>query len=255
MNRSGSHPAASAYRWMIASGFCAIATFTVVVGYYLPTYREAARLRSEHQTLAAERAAASASIEQLQTQLTQSQAQSAALARELESAKGDGAKVRDRIEKLDRLLSAQFGRLAREKMLVVSSASDRVSVALAVPALFSSRERLTPNGRELLCQLSKVIMSEFKGQIRVTGYYGKPQLDPASARRRTPWHLAAERAASAADALERDCNGPADRFLVVSYGPRAAGPLGENVALEFIFRPEDAISSSESARVGAPARK
>jgi flagellar motor protein MotB len=122
-----------------------------------------------------------------------------------------------------------------------------VSVALAVPALFSSRERLTPNGRELLCQLSKIIMSEFKGQIRVTGYYGKPQLDPASARRRTPWHLAAERAASAADALERDCNGPADRFLVVSYGPRAAGPLGENVALEFIFRPEDAMSSGERA--------
>jgi flagellar motor protein MotB len=241
MNRSGSRPDASAYRWMIASAFCAIATFTVVVGYYLPTYREAARLRSEHQTLAADRVASSASFEQLRAELTQSQAQYAALARELESAKNDSAKVRSRIEKLERVLSAQFGRLAREKMLVVSSASDRVSVALAVPTLFSSRERLTPNGRELLCELSKVIMSEFKGQIRVTGYYGKEQLDPASARRRTPWHLAAERAASAADALEHDCNAPAERFLVVSYGPRTAGPLGENVALEFIFRPEDAM--------------
>jgi flagellar motor protein MotB len=239
-----SHAAASAYRWMIASGFCAIATFTVVVGYYLPTYREAARLRGEQQTLAAERAAASASVEQLEAALAQSQAQNAALGRELESAKHDSAKVRDRIEKLERVLSAQFGRLARENMLVVSSASDRVSVALAVPALFSSRERLTPNGRELLCELSKVIMSEFKGQIRVTGYYGKTRLDTASARRRTPWHLAAERAASAADALEHDCNAPADRFLVVSYGPRAAGPLGENVALEFIFRPEDVMPSA-----------
>jgi len=245
MNRSGSPPAASAYRWMIASGFCAIATFTVVVGFYLPTYRDATRLQSEHQTLARERAATSAAIEQLQAELAQSQAQAAALGRELQSAKNDDAKVKARIEKLERVLSAQFGRLAREKMLVISSASDRVSVALAVPALFSSRERLTPNGRELLCQLSKAIMSEFKGQIRVTGYYGKDQLDAASVRRPTPWHLAAERAASAADALERDCNAPADRFLVVSYGPRAAGPLGENVALEFIFRPEDLVSSAE----------
>jgi flagellar motor protein MotB len=244
MNRSISHPAAGAYRWMIASGFCAIVTFTVVLGYYLPTYRDAARLRGEHQALAADRAASSAAIEQLQAELAQSQARSAALGRELESAKNEGAKVRERIEKLERVLSAQFGRLAREKMLVVSSASDRVSVALAVPALFSSRERLTPNGRELLCELSKVIMSEFKGQIRVTGYYGKARLDAASARRRTPWHLAAERAAAAADALEHDCHAPADRFLVVSYGPRAAGPLGENVALEFIFRPEDVMSST-----------
>jgi flagellar motor protein MotB len=130
-------------------------------------------------------------------------------------------------------------------MLAVTSASDRVSVALAVPALFSTRERLTPNGRELLCQLAKVIMSEFKGQIRVTGYYGQARLDAASARHRTPWHLAAERASSAADALEHDCNAPADRFLVVSYGPRPAGPLGENVALEFIFRPEDVASGGE----------
>jgi flagellar motor protein MotB len=247
MSRSGSHSAASAYRWMIASGFCAIVTFTVVVGYYLPTYREAARLRNEHQTLAADQAASSASIEQLQAELARSQAENAALGRELEAAKDDGAKVKSRIEKLARVLSAQFGRLAREKMLAVSSASDRVSVALAVPALFSSRERLTPNGRELLCELSKVIMSEFKGQIRVTGYYGKEKLDAASGRRRTPWHLAAERAASAADALEHDCNAPAERFLVVSYGPRAAGPLGENVALEFIFRPEDAMSASGRA--------
>lgn len=245
MTRSRSQPAASAYRWMIASGFCAIATFTVVVGYYLPTYREAVRLRSEQRTLAAERAASSATLAQLEAELARSRAESAALGRELESAKSDGAKVKARIEKLERLLSAQFGRLAREKMLVVSSASDRVSVALAVPALFSSRERLTPNGRELLCQLSKVIMGEFKGQIRVTGYYGKAQLDAASARHGTPWHLAADRAASAADALEHDCGAPAERFLVVSYGPRAAGPLGENVALEFIFRPEDVTSSSD----------
>jgi flagellar motor protein MotB len=230
---------------MFASGFCAIATFTVVVGFYVPKYREAARLRAERQTLLADHAASGAALERLQAELAKSQAQSAALERELASSQGGNATVRARIEKLERLLSAQFGRLAQAKMLVVSSASDRVSVALAVPALFSARERLTPNGRELLCQLSKAIMSEFKGQIRVTGYFGKAQLERSSARRGTPWHLAAARASSAADALENDCNAPADRFLVVSYGPRAAGPLGENVALEFIFRPEDAVSGAE----------
>jgi flagellar motor protein MotB len=230
---------------MIASGFCAIATFTIVAGYYLPTYREAARLRSEQQTLVADRAASSTAFEQLSAELAQSRADNAALGRRLDVANDDDARVRARIERLEQVVSAQFGRLVREKMLVVSSASDRVSVALAVPALFSTRERLTPNGRELLCQLSKVIMSEFKGQIRVTGYYGKARLDAALARHRSPWHLAAERAASAADALEHGCDAPADRFLVVSYGPRAAGPLGENVALEFIVRPEDVASGAE----------
>jgi hypothetical protein len=35
--------------------------------------------------------------------------------------------------------------------------------------------------------------------------------------------------------LEAGCGAPTDRFLIVGYGPRAAGPLGENVALEFVF--------------------
>jgi flagellar motor protein MotB len=229
---------------MIAAGFCAIATFTVVVGYYVPTYREAVRLRGEQQALVAERAASSAALDRAAAELAKSQAENATLGRELAAAKHDDIRVRESIERLQRVLSAQFGRLVRAKMMLVSSASDRVSVALAVPALFSARERLTPNGRELLCQLSKLIMGEFKGQIRVTGYHGKDEVDATSARRMTPWHLAGQRAASAADALEHDCNVPPDRFFVVSYGPRAAGPLGENVALEFIFRPEDVVSSA-----------
>lgn len=238
MSRSGY--GVSAYRWMIVSAFCAVVTFTVIAGFYLPAHRELARLRSEREELISGNAASSAALERVEAELRTSQAQSAKLLRRLEATRSGSASVRARIEKLERLLSAQFGRLARAKMLVVSSASDRVSVALAVPALFSARERLTPNGRELLCQLSRVIMSEFNGQIRVTGYYGKERLDAASERRGTPWHLAAARASSAADALENDCRVPAERFLVVSYGPRTAGPLGENVALEFIFRPEDA---------------
>jgi len=238
VNRPGSRQVARAYRWMVAAGFSAIVAFTIVAGFYLPARREAARLRAERATLLAEHAASKADFERTRGELERGLAENAELRRALESTKGSSAKVRGRIEKLERLLSAQFGRLAQARMMLVSSASDRVSVALAVPALFSARERMTPNGRELLCQLSKAIMSEFDGQIRVTGYYGKDRLDPPSARRGTPWHLAAARAASAAEALERDCDAPADRFMVVSYGPRAAGPLGENVALEFIFEPE-----------------
>lgn len=237
--------AASAYRWRIACGFCAVVTFTVIAGYYVPSLREAARLRHERETLEAASAASNAALERLQLELRQHQAQNESLRQALASPQDQGADVRARIEKLERLLSAQFARLAQAEVLLVSSAAERVSVAIAVPALFSARDRLTSNGRELLCQLSKTIMGEYGGQIRVTGYYGKPRLDTEDARRGTPWHLAAARAASAADALERDCKAPPERFLVVSYGPRAAGPLGENVALEFVFRPEDGVGTEE----------
>jgi flagellar motor protein MotB len=237
----GPGKAASANRWRVASGFSAIVTFTVIAGYYLPTYREAARLRIERETLHADRAASNAALEQVRAELARSERELEQLRREMDAAKGDSPLVARRIEKLERLLSAQFGRLIQAEMMVVSSASDRVSVALAVPALFSTRDRLTKSGRSLLCQLAKTIMSEYKGQIRVTGYYGKRRLEQADTGPRggTPWHLSAARASSAAEALTGECGAPDDRFLVVSYGPRAAGPLGENLALEFIFKPED----------------
>jgi chemotaxis protein MotB len=241
VSRSGGGRVASAYRWRVASGFCAIVTITVIAGYYVPTYREAARLRIERETLRAERVASDEARRQLQADLARARTENAELRREVDSSKTDRTGVARRIEKLEQLLSAQFGRLVKGKMLVVSSAVDRVSVALAVPALFSTRDRLTKSGRALLCELAKTIMAEYQGQVRVTGYYGQPRVDDSElgARSLTPWHLSAARAASAADALEKDCGAPADRFFVVGYGPRPAGPLGENVALEFIFRPED----------------
>jgi hypothetical protein len=45
------------------------------------------------------------------------------------------------------------------------------------------------------------------------------------------------RAATVAKVLERGCGAPTDRFLVVGYGPRPAGPLGANVAFEMIVKP------------------
>jgi chemotaxis protein MotB len=224
---------ASVSRWRVASGLFAIVTVTIA-GFYVPTYREAARLRIERQTLQAER-------QRLQADLARARAESTELRREVDSSRLDRTEVARRIEKLEQLLSAQFGRLIKGQMLFVSSAVDRVSVALAVPALFSTRDRLTKSGRALLCELAKTIMAEYQGQVRVTGYYGEPRLDDAelAAGSLSPWHLSAARAASAADALENDCGAPADRFFVVGYGPRPAGPLGENVALEFIFTPAD----------------
>jgi flagellar motor protein MotB len=232
---------ASAYRWRVASGFCAVVTFTVVVAYYVPLYREALQLRATRDALRASEAAAGAALASARAELAQSRERVEQLEREVDSPRTASARVLERIEKLQRLLSAQFGRLAREKMLAVSSAGDRVSVAVAVPALFSAREAVTPSGRTLLCELARTIMGQYKGQIRVTGYHGAARIkDPTlAARHATPWHLAAARAASATSVLERDCGATMDRFLVVSYGPRAAGPLGENVALEFVFRPED----------------
>jgi flagellar motor protein MotB len=231
----------SVYRWRVASGFCAVVTFTVVVAYYVPLYRQTRVLRAEHEALLSNQAAALAAIERSRAALEGSQARVTQLQQALDSPKSANENVLERIEKLSRLISAQFGRLAREKMLMVSSAGDRVSVALAVSALFSARDAVTPSGRVLLCELARTILGQFKGELRVTGYYGAREIGDRTlaARHRTPWHLAAARAASAASVLEGDCQTPPERFLVVSYGPRAAGPLGENVALEFVFRPED----------------
>ena len=234
MSPSAGGRVASVYRWRVASGFFVVVTLTIIAGLYVPPYREAARLRIERESLEAER-------QRLQADLDRARAESAGLRREVDSSRIDHTQVARRIEKLEQLLSAQFGRLVKGEMLVVSSAVDRMSVALAVPALFSTRDRLTKSGRALLCELAKTIMAEYHGQVRVTGYYGEPRLDDAdlAAGSLTPWHLSAARAASAADALENDCGAPADRFFVVGYGPRPAGPLGENVALEFIFTPAD----------------
>ena len=247
MSSSERQTATGTQRWRVATGFLAVVTFTVIAGYYVPAYREASRLRSEREPLQAEQASALSALAELRADLGRTQAQIERLRLELDTPKSQSAKVRERIEKLERRLSAQFGRLAQGKMMVVSSAGDRVSVALAVPALFSTRDRLTPNGRSLLCELAKTIMAEFKGQIRVTGYYGNERSAGSglSGRHPTPWHLSAARAASAADALERGCGAPADRFFVVGYGPRPAGPLGENVALEFVFRPEDDVRAQD----------
>jgi chemotaxis protein MotB len=236
------HYRASAYRWRFAAGFCAIAAFTVTVAYFIPARREATRLRAERSQLLENQATERAALEHVRGELAASRAESERLQREAASAQGATASVRQRIEKLERLLSAQFGRLEQAKMLVLSSAGDRVSVALAAPALFpTSAARVTANGKTLLCELARTIMAEFKGQIRVTGYYGKDEIDDPSlsARFASPWQLSAARAAGAAEVLERDCRAPVERFMVVAYGPRSAGPLGENVALEFIFRPED----------------
>lgn len=248
MSSSERQPATGTQRWRVATACLALVTFTVIAGYYVPARREASRLRGEREALQAEQASALGSLAALRADLGRTQAQIERLRLELDTPKSQSAKVRERIEKLERRLSAQFGRLAQGKMMLVSSAGDRVSIALAVPALFATRDRLTPNGRSLLCELAKTIMAEFKGQIRVTGYYGKERSAGSSGlsgRHPTPWHLSAARAASAADALERSCGAPAERFFVVGYGPRPAGPLGENVALEFVFRPEDDVRAQD----------
>jgi len=232
----------SAYRWKIASGFCAVVTFTVVVGYYVPLYREAARLRTEQATLLEAKAKAGADLDGLRAELERVRSDAERLQRDVDAPKTSATRVKQRIENLTRVLSSQFGRLVQAKMLVVSSADDRMSVALAVPALFGGGPaRVTPNGRTLLCELTRTILDEYRGQLRVTGYYGEEKLtDPSlSARYASPWHLSAARAASAAEVLAGECAAPPERLLVVGYGPRAAGPLGENVALELIFRPED----------------
>lgn len=232
----------SAHRWRIASGFCAVVTFTVVVGYYVPLYREAKRLRADLALAAEERTTLKQSLEQAERLLSESQGQLEELGAKIEAEKNVSPEIRQRIERLKQSLSTQFARLASAKMLNVSSARDRVSVAVAVPALFApGRPEVTQDGRALLCQLSRAIMAEYGGELRVTGYFGKPRIEDSelAGRQVTPWGWSATRAASAVEVLQNGCGAPTERLLVVGYGPRAAGPLGENVALEFIFRAVD----------------
>ena len=226
----------------MACGFCAVVTSTVVAGYYVPLRREAKGLRAELTLAADERAASKQSLEQAERLLNESREQLRELGAKLDAQKNVSPEIQQRIERLKQSLSTQFARLARAKMLNVSSARDRVSIAMAVPALFApGSPEVTTEGRALLCQLSRAIMVEYGGELRVTGYYGKARIeDPELAGRQvTPWAWSATRAASAVDVLQSGCGAPTERLLVVGYGPRAAGPLGENVALEFIFRAGD----------------
>ena len=204
---------------------------TVVAGYYVPLRREARRLRAEGDSLRGE-------LSQTRAELKQAldARQPEALSAPSDAAPKNGARLR--IERLEARLRERFGDLAQSQQLSLAAASDRMSVAIANAQLFSGASvDISGSGRSLLCDLAQTVMAEFDGQLRVTGYYGKPRIVEPTLRKRyaSPWELSAARAARAVDVLVRDCHAPAERFLAVGYGPRAAGPLGENVAFEFIF--------------------
>ncbi|HVZ33353.1 MAG TPA: hypothetical protein VG963_13065, partial [Polyangiaceae bacterium] len=216
----------SARRWRFTSGFLFFGALTVVAGYYLPLRREAGRLRAESASLRGELAQARAELKQELTRPPEAPPASPSPA----PREGDpSALARPRIERLSARLRERFGELTRRQQLSVASASDRMSVAVANEQLFSgSSLDVSASGRSLLCDLAQTVMAEFEGQLRITGYYGKPRiLDPALGKRyASPWELSAVRAARAVDVLVRECRAPAERFLAVGYGPRAAGPLG-----------------------------
>jgi len=233
----------SARRWRFACGFLFFGTLTVVVGYYVPLRREALRLRAEQTALRRQLEESTRAVQAVPVANPNLGGSAPAPATTPEaSAPPNPSDVAQRIERLEIRLRSQFAELTRERRLNVSSAGDRVSVAIALPLLFpGGAPKVSAGGRTLLCQLAKSIMADFSGQLRVTGYYGKSKIaEPRLLRRYgTPWELSAARAAQAVEVLERDCRAPTERFLVVGYGPRSAGPLGENVAFEFIFSPGD----------------
>lgn len=250
----------SARRWRFASGFLFFGALTVVAGYYLPLRRETGRLRADTAELRRELdqtqrelareltrprevpPARAAAATPASLSLTPGVPGEAPPATERSAREAKERAVKQRIERLEQQLEQRFGELERNQQLRVSSAGDRVSVAVASSRLFAANGvELAARGRTLLCELSEQIMSDYQGQLRVTGYYGKPRIsEPALQRRyKTPWELSAARAARSVDALVRECKAPAERFLAVGYGPRTAGPLGENVAFEFIVGDAD----------------
>jgi chemotaxis protein MotB len=228
-------------RWQIACAVCAALLVAVSLGYAWPLRREVSQLRDAERVMDEREREARATLEETRESLGRTQSRLTRLEEDTRDREATSTDVRRRLEKLERVLSTQFGRLARADMLLVSSAGDRLSVALAVPVLFPlGRTTVTANGRALLCELAQTILQHHDGQLRVSGYYGKPAIaEPALARYGSPWHLSAARAASAAAVLERDCEVAAERVYAVGYGPRAPGPLGENVALELVLSQRD----------------
>lgn len=228
-------------RWQIACAICVALLVALSVGYAWPLRREVSQLRDAGRALDERERDARAALEETREELTHARSRLARMDDDTRDEDATAADVRQRLEKLERVLSTQFGRLARAEMLLVSSAGDRLSVALAIPALFPlGRTTVTSNGRALLCELAQTILQHHVGQLRVSAYYGKPAIsEPALARYGSPWQLAAARAASAAAVLERDCELAAERVYAVAYGPRAPGPLGENVALELVLSQRD----------------
>jgi chemotaxis protein MotB len=234
----------SARRWRFASGFLFFGALTVVAGYYVPLRREAAKLRVQSASL--ERDLDQTRLELAHALTRPREPAPAAAAPPVCTATAQSAalasQVEQRTRKLEAKLGERFAELLRAETLSVSSAGDRVSVAVSSSQLFAGGSlELSASGRKLWCELSRSILEEFDGQLRVTGYYGKPRVaEPALLRRfASPWELSAARAARAVDVLVRECKAPAERFLVVGYGPRAAGALGENVAFEFIWATAD----------------
>jgi flagellar motor protein MotB len=224
----------SARRWRFTSGFLFFGALTVVAGFYVPLRREAGRLRAEGNSLRSELSQARAELQQALARPPEAPPPAAGSAHDADAE----ARARPRIERLDARLRERFGELASSQQLSVARASDRMSVAIANAQLFSgSSLDVSSSGRSLLCDLAQTVMAEFDGQLRITGYYGKPRIVESALSKRyaSPWELSAARAARAVDVLVRDCRAPAERFLAVGYGPRAAGPLGENIAFEFIF--------------------
>lgn len=230
--------ARSRRRWKSLAGLLAIGLFAVLGGFLLPLKRSELRLR---EALAASHQLTNEKTAALEAELKVANERGADLARQLEVQGAATLEVQKRIEALASTLTERFRRLDSNGLLAITSAGDRVSVAVSNKLLFpGSRTVIPKHGRVVLCQLSKVLLSEFSDQIRVTGYFGKSKIDRRRlrSRYRSTWELSAARAAAAARVLEQGCGAPTDRFVVVAYGPRAAGPIGENVAFELIVQPE-----------------
>jgi chemotaxis protein MotB len=211
-----------------------------VAGFYLPLRRSGERLQvrvDEAETSLRQH------LEESRAQLLELESardKATALAREIDTQNVALVDVKERIARLEQRLAGRFRLLRDAQMLNVTSAGDRLSIALSTDVLFpGDRATIPKNGRILLCQLSKILLEELSEEIRVTGYFGKAQIEGAKLKSLydSTWELSAVRAATVAKVLERGCGAPTDRFLVVGYGPRPAGPLGANVAFEMIVKP------------------
>ena len=114
-------------RWQIACAMTVALLVAVSLGYAWPLRREVSRLRDAERALDEREREALATLEETRDKLTRAQSRLARLDDDARDKDETATDVRHRLDKLERVLSTQFGRLARADMLLVSSAGDRLS--------------------------------------------------------------------------------------------------------------------------------
>ncbi len=132
-------------------------------------------------------------------------------------------------------LEKQLHRLLENKDITISQLEGRLKVNVASKILFASSSAiLLPEGKEVLNQIAKAVITTGDQEIRVEGHTDDvPISKTLSAMFPTNWELSTNRATSAVHYLQETCGFSANRLSASGYGdthPIAPNDTEENRA-------------------------